>query len=89
MRLPLLVGACPRLVTSTPVVRLSRGNWTITVEGQIDSGLVLNSNGISIPMVNDVLISGPCVVQVEFTKRGSEKILSVNAELMVEEKNVA
>lgn len=84
MRIPLLVGACPRLVQHTARVRLHEGKWAIMGDGVDNSDISISHEshlGKLVRRIGDVLI-GPCVAQVEFDLKGSEKQVSIYAELV-------
>lgn len=88
MKLPLLVSAAARNITETAKVRLHEGNWKIVQEGLVDSRLELLYDDLSSVIPHTalldgvpVIIVGPCVAQVVFSQKGTEKSLSVYAEL--------
>lgn len=78
MRLPILVGARPQFIQSTPVVRLSPGNWRILVEGLIDSVFSLHRDNLQVPYGEPV--NGDCSLQVRFDYKGKENALTIYAE---------
>jgi hypothetical protein len=78
MRLPILVGARPQFIQSTPVVRLSPGNWRISVTGLIDSVFSLHRDNLQVPFGEPVV--GDCTLQVKFNYKGKEDALTIYAE---------
>ncbi len=78
MRLPILVGARPKNIQSTPRVRLSPGKWVIAVTDLIDSVFILHRNDLQIPLGEQV--DGDCILQLKFEFKGKEDRLTIFAE---------
>lgn len=78
MRLPILVGARPQFIQSTPRVRLYPGDWRISVEGLVDSVFSLHRDNLQVP-IGDA-INGDCTLQVQFEYKGKEDALTIYAE---------
>jgi len=81
MKLPLLVAANPEHLTSTPRVRLAKGKWNISADGIVDSIFSVRRDD-AITLMEPKTIDGDCVAQVLFEKKGSEKYLTIYAELV-------
>ena len=85
MKLPLLVAANPEHLTSTPRVRLAKGKWLLSAQGIVDSILTLSRDGEIMrgPILQNIIaVDGDCVAQLVFLKKGSEKYLTIYAELV-------
>ncbi len=85
MKLALLSGANPRSCKHGPAVRLHEGSWRLSVQGMVDSNLLMHvegyeasniiHDGMMIPVVGETAI-----VQLSFGVRGSEQYITVIAE---------
>lgn len=75
MMLSLLVGANPRVSNGGPRVKLHAGTWQI-VSNAVDSELSV-THGQQL-----FITDGTGTIQVEFIKRGTEKNITVSAELL-------
>lgn len=82
MQLALLSGASPLTCKQGPVVRLQAGTWEISVDGLIDSVLVLHRNfhteNVRINHGRIFTLHDACEAKVEFVERGSERHISIN-----------
>ena len=82
MEIPILLGASP--ITANPVewIPIRFSCWKVRTENLVDSELVLCSN-LPIPFrknISNGRVYGPCQVRVEFTKKGTERNISIFAE---------
>lgn len=80
MRLPLLVGARPKVVKTGPVVNLSSGNWMVVVNRLYDTVLRIyyHSPTASFESIistgkNGLVFSGPCKLRAEIAEAGTER----------------
>lgn len=81
MRLPLLVGANPRVCSPEHTSIITPGKWRIVGDGLVDSEFVFNTPRHSRLSVNDQFESEIYLgMQVEIVKRGSERVVSFFAE---------
>lgn len=85
MRLALLVGADPKTCTHGPRVRVLAGKWRLDVHGIEDSILIMHVEGdnkMELEVLNGIhfICNENEKVQVQFSKRGKEKYVSVIAE---------
>jgi hypothetical protein len=75
MKLSLLVGANPRISEGGPRVKLHAGSWRIVSNAKDSILSVAHDEEIHI---ND----GVGTIKVEFVKRGTEKSITVSAQLV-------
>ncbi len=86
MEIPILLGANPKTANPVEWIPVRFNSWIPRVEGLIDSEVSLRS---SEPGKVDVVLTansdgkviyGPCLVRAGFTKRGTERAVSIFAE---------
>lgn len=79
MSLALLIGASPKRLRATPIVRVPAGVWTIRIFNLADSAMQLNAGGPILDIWDGcvVALTTACDLQVLFDKKGSEENLSV------------
>ena len=84
MRIPILLGANPRIADPSVWVPIRFDSWLVKVEGLIDSKLTLHFNQpfaeiIDLSKMNGEAFHGPCQVRIQFDERGTEKAITVFA----------
>ncbi len=82
METPILLGANPKIANPSTWIPVRFNRWTVRVEGLVDSHLTLcfNTPGFTdISAPNGQVFNGPCLVRMEFDKRGTEKMITVFA----------
>ena len=84
MEIPILLGARPKTAHPVAWIPIRFSEWVSRVEGLENSKLVLYSRDpdtkVTLTLsLNGQVFHGPCLVQVEFVKRGTEKSLSIFA----------
>lgn len=75
MKLSLLVGANPKVSEGGPRVKLHAGSWRIVSDAKDSILSVTHDDQLHIS-------DGTASIKVEFIKRGTEKSISVYAELL-------
>ncbi len=85
MEIPILLGANPKTANPVEWIPVRFDSWVARVEGLKDSGIVLYSSDpdaetILTLSLNGEVIYGPCLVRAGFTKRGTERAVSIFAE---------
>lgn len=82
MRLALLAGASPQRSSDGPTSRLVKGMYHIRVEGLRDSVLLLDVDGVQVPLNASTQFNNgdSSNVQVKWKTRGTELSLTVIAE---------
>ena len=86
LRIPLLLGANPRVANPGVWIPIEFDRWQVRVEGLDDSELTFCSSWsgnrkfpFNEATFNGAIFNGPCKVKIEIKKRGTEKSISVFA----------